>query len=95
MDTGVLRRLPAARVLALVATLLIPAVATAQPEPIPADVVDNGPLEQLDNEPTLRAEQALLTRYEDKLVFDVRMDTPGLTLIARTENGRYVLYKIE
>jgi len=77
MDTGVLRRLPAARVLALVATLLIPAVATAQPEPIPADVVDNGPLEQLDNEPTLRAKQALLTRYEDKLVFDVRMDTPA------------------
>lgn len=75
METRVFRRW-AATVLsvAVAATLLIPAATAAQPEPIQAALVENGPV--IYGEPTLRAEEALITRHEDKLVFEVRMDTP-------------------
>ncbi len=76
MSIGVFRRLPSAMSLALATALAFPAATTAQPEPELAVGVENEPLTQLGEEPTLRAEEALLTRYEDRLVFEIRMDTP-------------------
>jgi len=61
---------------ALSATLMFTTTAVAQPQPEQADGVENGPIEVLGGEPTLRAEEATVTRYDDRLVFDVRMDTP-------------------
>jgi len=77
MNTGPFWRLPSAAMsLALATAVLIPASSAAQPEPVQADVVDNIPTTALGGEATLRAEDATITRYEDRLVFEVRMDTP-------------------
>ena len=78
MNTDLFRRLPSAAMSLALATAVcsIPASAAAQPEPVPADEVDNTPTTALGGEATLRAEDATITRYEDKLVFEVRMDTP-------------------
>jgi hypothetical protein len=62
---------------ALVAALLLAPAAAAQPEPQIADRVENDPVEMLGGAPILRAEEALITRYEDRLTFEVRMDTPA------------------
>jgi hypothetical protein len=72
-------RSAAATSVALAASLLVaPSVlAQAEPRPEQADDVDNTPVESLGAEPTLRAEESLLTRYEDRLVFEIHMDTPA------------------
>ena len=66
----------AAFFLSLATALALAAPVSAQPEPVQAVRVENAPIEVLGGEPTLRAENALLTRYEDQLVFEIRMDTP-------------------
>jgi hypothetical protein len=71
------RRLPAALLSALVATALITPSTAAQPVTQSADLVENDPVTALGNEPTLRAEEATLTRHQDRLAFEVRMDTPA------------------
>jgi hypothetical protein len=70
-------RIAAVLLPALAATVLAAGSAMAQPTPEAAVGVDNEPIEMLGGEPTLRAEEATVTRYEDRLVFDVRMDTPA------------------
>lgn len=62
--------------LSAAAALLLAAPASAQPQPEQAVLVENKPITVLGGQPTLRAEDALLTRFEDKLVFEIRMDTP-------------------
>lgn len=77
METGAIRRLsPHALSLTVIAALLIPGATLAQPEPQLPSGVENEPTEMLGNAPTLHAEQALLVRHDDRLEFDVRMDTP-------------------
>ena len=78
MDTGVFRRRSsAALTFALAAALLIPAAVLGQPEPEQATSVENKPTDMLGSEPTLFAENTLVTRHEDRLVFEVTMDTPS------------------
>jgi hypothetical protein len=64
------------------ATLLAISAVAAQPPAEQADLVENQPVEFLGNAPTLRLEDSSITRYEDRLVFEIRMDTP--------EPGSYV-----
>jgi len=77
MDTGVFRRQRrAALTVALTALLLIPTTVLGQPTAEVPSGVENEPTEMLGNEPTLRADEARLWRHEDRLEFEVRMDTP-------------------
>lgn len=78
MDSERFRRQPRAAILAaLLVALLTTTPVLAQPAPEQAAMVTNAPVELLGGEPTLRAEDATVTRYEDRVVFDVRMDTPA------------------
>lgn len=77
MGTGGNRRQPrVALVVALAAALLMPITAVAEPLPEMAASAENEPTEMLGSEPTLFVENALVTRHEDRLVFEVTMDTP-------------------
>lgn len=62
--------------IALAAALLVPTAALGQNEPQMASGVENAPVENLGNAATLTTESALLTRHEDRLVFEITMDTP-------------------
>ncbi len=78
MDTGRSRWQPRAAIsLALTVALLIPGTAMGQPEPEMAASTDNYPTDALGSEPTLFAENALVTRHDDRLVFEVTMVTPA------------------
>ena len=76
---GVRRPRSAATPIALAAALLISATTLGQAEAQTASSVENAPVEKLGHAPTLTAEDALLTRYEDHLAFEITMDTsdPG------------------
>lgn len=77
MDTTAFRRRSAAGLgSALAATLLLTSSVLGQPEPEQAVRVENEPVVSLGAEPTLRAEEAFITRHDDRITFEIRMDTP-------------------
>ncbi|MFV2062379.1 MAG: hypothetical protein ACC726_02555 [Chloroflexota bacterium] len=64
----------------VVVSLLVAAAwtgaAVAQPEPEMARSVDNQPTAQFGGVDLLRPENALLTRYDDRVEIEIRLDTP-------------------